>query len=61
MTIEKAYYCEDCDFLFLRIGTVHECPLCEGPHFRLATEEESDRLQQILETRRTGKPVIEQN
>ena len=42
------YCCEDCGFLFFRIGAVEECPFCEGTHFRPATEEETKRLQVLL-------------
>ena len=42
------YCCEDCGFLFRRIGTVEECPFCEGDHFRPATAEEGKRLQAFL-------------
>lgn len=42
------YYCEDCGFLFRRIGEVKECPFCEGTHFRAATTEEAERLQALL-------------
>jgi len=42
------YCCEDCGFLFRRIGDVWECPFCEGKHFRPATEEEILRLQTML-------------
>lgn len=42
------YCCEDCGFLFLRIGEVEECPFCEGTHFRPATAEEAERLQALL-------------
>lgn len=42
------YCCEDCGFLFSRVGEVHECPACEGGHFRPATEEEAERLQKML-------------
>lgn len=43
------YACEDCGFSFCRVGTVKECPSCEKPHIRSATEEEADRLQKFLE------------
>ena len=42
------YCCEDCGFLFRRIGQVEECPSCEGPRFRPATAEEAERLQDLL-------------
>ena len=42
------YCCEDCGFLFRRIGAVEECPSCEGGRFRLATAEEAKRLQDLL-------------
>lgn len=42
------YCCEDCGFLFRRIGAVEECPFCEGSRFRPATAEEEKRLQALL-------------
>lgn len=42
------YCCEDCGFLFRRIGAVEECPFCEGSRFRSATVEEAERLQAML-------------
>ena len=42
------YYCEDCGFLFQRAGEVWKCPFCEGPRFRSATEEETERLRFLL-------------
>lgn len=44
------YYCNLCGFLFFRTGDVHECPSCEGRHFRPATPEEAERLQLLLKT-----------
>ena len=41
------YRCEDCGFLFRRVGTVEACPFCEGSRFRPATEEEAERLQEV--------------
>ena len=43
------YCCEDCGFLFRRVSEVAECPLCEGTHFRPATEEETKQLQTMLD------------
>ena len=42
------YCCEDCGFLFRRIGAVEECPFCEGKRFRTATKAEATRLQAII-------------
>lgn len=42
------YCCEDCGFLFSRVGPVETCPSCEGEHFRAATMEEATQLQSIL-------------
>lgn len=42
------YCCEDCGFLFRRMGEVRTCPLCEGPRLRPTTEEETERLQELL-------------
>lgn len=44
------YCCDDCGFLFRRVGDVAECPFCEGGNFRLATPEESERLQARLKS-----------
>lgn len=49
------YCCEDCDFLFQRVGEIGECPLCEGHHLRPATEEEIERLQSLLKKREENK------
>ncbi len=49
------YACEDCGFLFCRVGAVKECPSCEKPHIRPATEEETGRLEKLLEQ---GKPTL---
>ncbi len=46
------YACEDCGFLFYRLGEILECPFCEGRHIRPASGEESQRLQELL---RQGK------
>lgn len=43
------YSCEDCGFLFRRIGEVKACPFCEGNRFRSATAEEEKRLQALLD------------
>lgn len=42
------YCCEDCGFLFRRLGEVKECPFCEGTQFRPATAEEAERMQALL-------------
>ena len=42
------YCCEDCGFLFRRMGEVKECPVCESSRFRSATEEEAKRLNVLL-------------
>ena len=41
--------CEDCGFLFCRAGEVKECPSCEKNNICLATEEETESLQKLLE------------
>lgn len=43
------YTCKDCGFLFCRAGAVKECPACEKDHIRSATEEETERLRELLE------------
>jgi hypothetical protein len=53
------YACEDCGFLFCRVGAVKECPSCEKPHIRPATEEEADRLQKLLEHGNTSSRIKE--
>lgn len=43
------YTCEDCGFVFCRMGEVEECPSCEKTHIRFANCEESRRLQELME------------
>lgn len=43
------YACEDCGFLFNRLGEIKECPFCEEKHIRPAIEEETLRLQELME------------
>jgi hypothetical protein len=43
------YTCEDCGFIFYRLGEIKECPFCEEKHIRPATGEETQRLQELLE------------
>ena len=50
------YACEDCGFLFCRVGALKECPSCEKPHIRPATEEEAGRPQKLL---KQGKPTLQ--
>ena len=38
------YTCEDCGFVFERVGEVRGCPFCEQKHIRPATQEEIKRL-----------------
>lgn len=54
------YTCENCGFLFCRMGAVKECPSCEKPHIRPATEEEADRLQKLLEHGNTSSRIKEE-
>ena len=49
------YACEDCGFLFCRAGEVRECPSCEKNNIRLATGEETGRLEKFLEQ---GKTIL---
>ena len=49
LLMKKIYYCEDCGFLFQRMGEVHGCPYCEGSHIRPATVEETEHLETLLE------------
>jgi len=49
------YACQDCGFLFCRVGEVKECPSCEKNHIRSATKEETQRVQKLLEQ---GKPTL---
>lgn len=44
------YCCEDCGFLFRRVGEVQECPSCEGRHLRSATQTEAETLRSLLKT-----------
>jgi len=43
------YTCEDCGFLFSRVGEVDECPSCEGKHIRPATDKEAEWLNKTLD------------
>ncbi|PHV71531.1 hypothetical protein CS063_04825 [Sporanaerobium hydrogeniformans] len=54
MDIQAGIY-EDGGFLFRRAGEAKECPYCEKNHIRLATEEETGRLEKLLEQ---GKPIL---
>jgi Zn-finger protein len=47
------YTCEDCGFIFSRMGEVKECPSCEKIHIRSATSKETKRLLEILEQGKT--------
>lgn len=49
------YVCDNCGFLFCRTGEIKECPFCEKNHIRIATNEETQRLQTLLEQ---GKPTF---
>lgn len=42
------YCCEECGFLFRRVGEVHTCPSCESYQLRSATAQETDRLHKLL-------------
>lgn len=42
------YTCEDCGFLFYRLGEIMECPFCEEKHIRPASIEESHSLLELL-------------
>ena len=42
------YCCEDCGFLFSRVGEVQECPFCKSEHFRPATAEEAEHFGKLL-------------
>ncbi len=54
------YACEECGFLFCRAGEVKECPSCEKNHVRFATGEEIQRLETLLEQRKTALRVEEE-
>lgn len=54
------YVCEDCGFLFCRVGEVKECPFCEKNNIYSATEEEADRLQKLLEQGNTNLQIEEE-
>ena len=51
------YACEDCCFLFRRLGEMEKCPLCEKNHIRPATEEEARSLEGLLEQ---SRPALEE-
>lgn len=44
------YCCEDCGFLFQRVGEIQECPSCEGSRLRSATQTEAEKLRALLKT-----------
>lgn len=44
------YICEECGFLFCRMGAIMECPSCEKHKIRIADREESQRLQLFNES-----------
>jgi len=54
------YACEDCGFLFCRVGAVKECPSCEKNHIRPATEEETGRLGKLLEQGKSNLHIKEE-
>jgi len=56
---DMTYDCEDCGFLFCRVGAVKECPSCEKPHIRPATEEEIGMLEKLLEQGKTSLEIKE--
>ena len=55
------YCCENCDFLFRRVGVVDACPFCEGSRFRPATEEEAERLQLLLMKEKSTAQTIQED
>lgn len=44
------YCCEDCGFLFRRVGEIHECPSCDGSHLCSATQTEAEKLRSLLKS-----------
>lgn len=42
------YVCENCGFLFRRIGAVERCPYCGGSCLRPANAEEKKQLEQKI-------------
>ena len=49
------YCCEDCGFIFQRVGEIQTCPSCEGYRLRSATHEEMEKLQSLLNNRGENK------
>lgn len=49
------YCCDDCGFLFQRVGEIQECPSCESSHFRSATQTEAEKLRSLLKTMEENK------
>lgn len=43
------YICEECGFLFCRMGEIKDCPSCEKHHIRFADRGEGERLRQYIE------------
>ena len=42
------YACENCGFLFRRMGGAERCPMCEGLWIRPASARETERLEEKL-------------
>lgn len=48
------YTCENCGFLFRRIGAVESCPYCDSDRIRPADKEEQKLLEQRLAEEKRG-------
>ncbi len=53
------YACEECGFLFYRVGEVKECPACEKNRLRPANKEEIRQLQSFLNQPKTNPHIKE--
>ncbi len=42
------YACDECGFVFRRIGAVERCPICDGIKLREANRQEQDALEKWI-------------
>ena len=49
------YCCDDCGFLFRRVGEIRVCPSCDGPNLRPATKTERDQLENLLKEKSNSR------
>ena len=49
------YCCEDCAFLFQRVGEIDNCPSCDSSRLRFATQTETETLRSLLKPMEKNK------